>query len=107
MAPLPSRHAAHREFEEAATRGMHEKLVLGAVHPSIGQEAVPVGVCAQLARTDILLSTHRGHGHTLAKGAEATPMMLELGKEGRSGGVAIRPDAVSQLRFTNISGDIE
>jgi acetoin:2,6-dichlorophenolindophenol oxidoreductase subunit alpha len=72
-----------RYFEEAAIEGMKERLVLGAIHPSIGQEAVAVGICANLDRADIVLSTHRGHGHTLAKGAALKPMMRELfGKEG-------------------------
>jgi acetoin:2,6-dichlorophenolindophenol oxidoreductase subunit alpha len=67
-----------RAFEEAALRALDEKLVLGAIHPSIGQEAVAVGVMARLAKSDLLLSTHRGHGHTLAKGASSTAMMHEL-----------------------------
>lgn len=72
-----------RAFEEAALRGLEEKLVLGAIHPSIGQEAVAVGVCSNLAPSDILLSTHRGHGHTIAKGADTEAMMRELfGREG-------------------------
>jgi acetoin:2,6-dichlorophenolindophenol oxidoreductase subunit alpha len=72
-----------RAFEEAALEGLEDKLVLGAIHPSIGQEAVAVGVCANLARSDILLSTHRGHGHTIAKGADTLAMMRELfGREG-------------------------
>lgn len=72
-----------RAFEEAALKGLQEKLVLGAIHPSIGQEAVAVGVCANLASSDILLSTHRGHGHTIAKGADTLAMMRELfGREG-------------------------
>ena len=72
-----------RLFEDAAVKALQEKLVPGPVHPSTGQEAVAVGVCAHLNRSDILLSTHRGHGHTLAKGADLQPMMLELfGKQG-------------------------
>jgi len=72
-----------RAFEEAALAAMAEKLVLGAIHPSIGQEAVAAGICLNLARDDVLLSTHRGHGHTLAKGADALAMMRELfGREG-------------------------
>src|SRR3546814_5091575 len=67
-----------RAFEEAALQANAEKLVLGAIHPSIGQEAIAVGVCCNLNRDDILASTHRGHGHTLAKGADAGPMMREL-----------------------------
>ncbi|MDM0055719.1 thiamine pyrophosphate-dependent dehydrogenase E1 component subunit alpha [Variovorax fucosicus] len=52
--------------------------VRGPLHLSTGQEAVPAGVCAHLAPTDYLTSTHRGHGHTLAKGADLTRMMCEL-----------------------------
>ncbi|MBT6315133.1 MAG: thiamine pyrophosphate-dependent dehydrogenase E1 component subunit alpha [Alphaproteobacteria bacterium] len=72
-----------RAFEEAAIRAADNKLVLGAIHPSVGQEAVAAGVCAPLRKDDLLLSTHRGHGHTLAKGADARAMMRELfGREG-------------------------
>ncbi len=73
-----------RAFEEAAIRAMGEKLVLGAIHPSIGQEAVASGICGNLRREDIILSTHRGHGHTMAKGADPLAMMREL--FGRAGG---------------------
>jgi len=52
--------------------------VRGPLHLSTGQEAVPAGVCAHLRRDDYLTSTHRGHGHTLAKGADLTRMMCEL-----------------------------
>jgi pyruvate dehydrogenase E1 component alpha subunit len=73
-----------RALEGAALRGLAEKVVLGAIHPSIGQEAVAVGVVGNLWRDDILLSTHRGHGHTLAKGADSGAMLREL--LGRVGG---------------------
>ena len=53
-------------------------LVRGPLHLSTGQEAVAAGVCAHLKTTDLLTSTHRGHGHTLAKGADSTKMMCEL-----------------------------
>jgi acetoin:2,6-dichlorophenolindophenol oxidoreductase subunit alpha len=53
-------------------------LVRGPLHLSTGQEAVAVGVCYNLQKADLLTSTHRGHGHTLAKGADATRMMCEL-----------------------------
>ncbi len=82
--------AMHREMlriralEETALRGLKDGLVLGAIHPSIGQEAIAAGVAGQLRRDDILLSTHRGHGHTLAKGADPEAMMREL--FGRQGG---------------------
>jgi acetoin:2,6-dichlorophenolindophenol oxidoreductase subunit alpha len=53
-------------------------LVRGPLHLSTGQEAVAAGVCINLQREDLLTSTHRGHGHTLAKGANAATMMSEL-----------------------------
>jgi TPP-dependent pyruvate/acetoin dehydrogenase alpha subunit len=52
--------------------------VRGPLHLSTGQEAVPAGVCINLAREDLITSTHRGHGHTLAKGASMEKMMCEL-----------------------------
>jgi len=52
--------------------------VRGPLHLSTGQEAVPAGVCAHLRSCDYLTSTHRGHGHTLAKGADLRRMMGEL-----------------------------
>jgi pyruvate dehydrogenase E1 component alpha subunit len=73
-----------RALEQTALRGLKEQLVLGAIHPSIGQEAVAAGVVGSLRRDDILLSTHRGHGHTLAKGASSEAMLREL--LGRQGG---------------------
>jgi pyruvate dehydrogenase E1 component alpha subunit len=83
-----------RAFEDAAeeaSRGgvaafgqaMGNAAVRGPLHLSTGQEAVAAGVCAHLRPADCLTSTHRGHGHTLAKGADPTRMMLELfGKAG-------------------------
>ncbi len=92
-----------RAFEEAGLKALERGLVLGAIHPSIGQEAVAVGICGQLGKDDILLSTHRGHGHTLAKGADATAMMAELfGREGgtcggKGGSMHIADFAVGML----------
>jgi pyruvate dehydrogenase E1 component alpha subunit len=73
-----------RAFEETARRAaVDEALVLGAIHLSIGQEAVAAAVIEPLRRDDYILSTHRGHGHTLAKGADPQAMMKELlGREG-------------------------
>ena len=73
-----------RAFEEhAIIAAERDSLVLGAIHPSIGQEAAAAGVMQTLNRDDILLSTHRGHGHTLAKGADPLAMYRELlGREG-------------------------
>lgn len=73
-----------RAFEREAVAAMRAGEAPGVVHPSIGQEAVAVGVCANLRRADRITSTHRGHGHAIAKGADARAMMLEL--HGRAGG---------------------
>ena len=67
-----------RAFEEAAEAALKAGEVKGALHLSIGQEAIAAGVCANLARADLIESNHRGHGHTLAKGASAAAMMAEL-----------------------------
>lgn len=73
-----------RAFEEQARiAAIDEGLVLGAIHLCIGQEAVATGVIESLRRDDYITSTHRGHGHTLAKGADPAAMMKELlGREG-------------------------
>ena len=75
----------------AATDKVAEVRVKGPLHLSTGQEAVPAGVCAHLTAHDLLTSTHRGHGHTLAKGADPRRMMCELfgraaGTNGGKGG---------------------
>ena len=78
-------------------------LVRGPLHLSTGQEAVAAGVCAHLARSDYLTSTHRGHGHTLAKGADAKAMMCELfgraagTNKGKGGSMHIADFAVGML----------
>ena len=77
--------------------------VRGPLHLSTGQEAVPAGVCAHLRREDYLTSTHRGHGHTLAKGADLQRMMAELfGKStgfngGKGGSMHIADFSVGML----------
>src|SRR5579864_2449078 len=67
-----------REFEQHARIGYDGGEIPGVVHLSIGQEAVAAGVCANLTREDYVASTHRGHGHCLAKGADSSAMMAEL-----------------------------
>jgi pyruvate dehydrogenase E1 component alpha subunit len=66
-----------RRFEERL-KEIHRRSIPGLVHLYIGEEAVAVGVCANLTKQDILTSTHRGHGHTIAKGADLKRMMAEL-----------------------------
>ena len=67
-----------REFEEAAGRQAEQAKIPGAVHLYVGEEAVAVGVCANLDLTDTITSTHRGHGHCIAKGGDVKLMFAEL-----------------------------
>jgi acetoin:2,6-dichlorophenolindophenol oxidoreductase subunit alpha len=67
-----------RRFEERAARLRAAGLIPGFLHPYIGQEAVAAGVCAALGPEDVLTSTHRGHGHMLARGADPGRMYAEL-----------------------------
>jgi TPP-dependent pyruvate/acetoin dehydrogenase alpha subunit len=67
-----------RAFEEEVGRQFRAGNVHGFVHTSIGQEAVAAGACVTLGRDDLITTTHRGHGHCLAKGADPEPMMAEL-----------------------------
>lgn len=69
---------AIRVFEENVMDLYARTVIPGIAHVSIGQEAVPVGVCAALREDDYITSTHRGHGHCLAKGARADRMFAEL-----------------------------
>jgi acetoin:2,6-dichlorophenolindophenol oxidoreductase subunit alpha len=73
-----------RTFEETALEAYKAGEIPGPLHVSFGQEAIPAGVCASLRPEDRLTSNHRGHGHALAKGANAATMYLEL--YGRDGG---------------------
>jgi TPP-dependent pyruvate/acetoin dehydrogenase alpha subunit len=73
-----------RSFEGRVLELFAEGLVRGSAHPYIGQEAIAVGVCDALEPTDYITSTHRGHGHCIAKGLELRPMMSEI--TGRSNG---------------------
>ncbi len=67
-----------RQFEERLRDLFKEGKVPGFVHVSIGEEASATGVCAALTDSDYITSTHRGHGHLLAKGGRLKPMMAEL-----------------------------
>lgn len=67
-----------RTFEERIIGLRVEGHIHGVIHPYIGEEAVAVGVCAALAPSDRIVSTHRGHGHCIAKGARLDKMMAEL-----------------------------
>jgi len=71
-----------RRFEEKLAKLFKRGKLPGFVHLYIGEEAVAVGACSALKKEDRITSTHRGHGHVIAKGAEVSKMMAELlGKE--------------------------
>jgi acetoin:2,6-dichlorophenolindophenol oxidoreductase subunit alpha len=67
-----------RGFEEQALALVRSGEIVGGIHPYVGEEAVAVGVCAALRDDDLITSTHRGHGHVLAKGADPRRMLAEL-----------------------------
>lgn len=67
-----------RRFEERVAREFAEGNIPGSVHLYIGEEAVATGAIAHLNKEDYIMSTHRGHGHLIAKGGETSRMMAEL-----------------------------
>ncbi|PLR78775.1 pyruvate dehydrogenase (acetyl-transferring) E1 component subunit alpha [Bacillus sp. V3-13] len=71
-----------RMFEERVSKLFADGYIPGFLHLYVGQEAVATGVCSNLTKDDYITSTHRGHGHCIAKGADMNRMMAELfGKE--------------------------
>ena len=82
----------------------------GFVHTYVGAEAVAVGVCAHLADADLITSTHRGHGHCLAKGVPIAPIIAELyGREtglckGRGGSMHVADFSRGMLGANAIVG---
>jgi acetoin:2,6-dichlorophenolindophenol oxidoreductase subunit alpha len=101
---------AIRLFEERANDLYTRALMPGLAHLYIGEEAVAVGICEALRREDYITSTHRGHGHCLAKGAEPRLMFAELlGKEagyckGKGGSMHIADPATGNLGANAIVG---
>lgn len=99
-----------RFFEEKVDYLFALGLVHGTMHLSIGQEAVAVGAISTLKPDDYILSTHRGHGHCIAKGADINLMMAEfLGKEtgycrGRGGSMHIADVEKGNLGATGVVG---
>ncbi len=93
-----------REFEEKVNELYMKALMPGLAHLYSGQEAMAVGVCESLRRDDYITSTHRGHGHCLAKGAAIKLMFAELlGKEagycrGKGGSMHIADPEYGQPR---------
>ncbi len=99
-----------RKFEEGAEDSYMRGLIHGTMHLSIGQEASAVGTCLPLTDRDFITSTHRGHGHCIAKGAEVARMFAEFfGKEegycrGRGGSMHIADVAKGNLGANGIVG---
>jgi TPP-dependent pyruvate/acetoin dehydrogenase alpha subunit len=99
-----------REFDELAIKLRTEGKITGAVHPYVGEEAVAVGVCSTLQPTDRVTSTHRGHGHCIAKGADINRMMAELfGRvdgycKGKGGSMHIADFSIGMLGANGIVG---
>ncbi len=100
-----------RAFEDALAEAFaNGNLPSEAVHLSIGQEATAVGVCFALRADDYMTTTHRGHGHMLAKGADINGMMAELfGKatglcKGKGGSMHVTEAAVGALGANGIVG---
>lgn len=97
-----------RRFEEAVEDLYGRGLMHGTMHLSIGQEAVPTAACLALELDDYITSTHRGHGHCIAKGADMERMMAELlAKEtgycrGRGGSMHIADTATNNLGANGI-----
>lgn len=105
-----SRMIRIRKFEEKAKTFYEEASVKGSLHLYIGQEAIAATVCSLLSDSDYITSTHRGHGHIIAKGADLNRAMAELmGKEtglckGRGGSMHIADMSVGILGANGIVG---
>ncbi|MDQ6905974.1 MAG: thiamine pyrophosphate-dependent dehydrogenase E1 component subunit alpha [Chloroflexota bacterium] len=99
-----------RRCEEQLARLHQSGLIPGACHTYVGEEAIATAVCAHLRETDTVMSTHRGHGHALAKGVPPREMIAELlGKatgcsHGRGGSMHIFKPEVGMLGTSGIVG---
>ena len=99
-----------RRTEEQLARSYQSGNIPGACHTYVGQEAVAVGVCAHLTHDDVVFSTHRGHGHALAKGVPPREVIAELfGRvtgcsRGRGGSMHLFSPEVGLMGTTGIVG---
>jgi TPP-dependent pyruvate/acetoin dehydrogenase alpha subunit len=99
-----------RRFEERAAQLRLAGEIPGFLHPAVGQEAVAVGVCAALGPHDYITSTHRGHGHILARGADPARMYAELfarregSNRGKGGSLHIADAALGIMGANGIVG---
>jgi TPP-dependent pyruvate/acetoin dehydrogenase alpha subunit len=99
-----------RRFEQESIQLYRQGDIRGYFHPYLGEEAIATGVCAALEVDDAIISTHRGHGHCIAKGMDLNRMMAELfGKEdgycrGRGGSMHIADVSTGVLGANGIVG---
>src|SRR5712671_4423277 len=99
-----------RHCEERLAKSHRRGLVHGACHTYVGEEAIAVGVCAHLRTDDAVFSTHRGHGHALAKGVSPRELIAELlGRvtgvsHGRGGSMHVFSPQVGMLGTSGIVG---
>lgn len=102
--------AVIRRCEEQLAKAHQRGLIHGACHTYVGQEAIAVGVCAHLNRDDVVFSTHRGHGHALAKGVPPVELIAELfGRStgcsrGRGGSMHLFAPEVGMMGTSGIVG---
>ncbi len=99
-----------RYFEQKIEEFFMNNMIGGTVHLYIGEEAVAVGACAALEKEDYIISTHRGHGHCIAKGGDSRKMMAEiLGKKtgycrGKGGSMHVSDIEIGNLGANGIVG---
>jgi TPP-dependent pyruvate/acetoin dehydrogenase alpha subunit len=99
-----------RLFETECIRLYRQGLIIGYFHPYLGQEAIATGVCAALRKDDYIVSTHRGHGHCIARGGDLKRMVAEvLGRAagycgGRGGSMHIADVATGNIGANGIVG---
>jgi len=99
-----------RQTEEELARCHQRGLIHGACHTYVGQEAIASGVCAHLTNQDSVFSTHRGHGHALAKGLTPLALIAELfGREagcskGRGGSMHLFSPEIGLMGTSGIVG---
>src|SRR5919202_6076058 len=99
-----------RAFDSLLPDLYTRQLIRGSSHAALGQEAVAVGACAALEPNDYITSTHRGHGHTIAKGGDVRRMMAELlGRRdgycrGKGGSMHIADFSIGMLGANGIVG---
>lgn len=99
-----------RVFETECIKLYRQGLIIGYFHPYLGEEAIATGLCAALRQDDYIVSTHRGHGHCIARGGELKKMVAEvLGREagycrGRGGSMHIANVNIGNIGANGIVG---